>query len=81
MLAYINCNAQYKKMFIVKCLLYSRCGHSYHKGCLQSVGSVHVIDGEDSWICFCVVIGNVASFKARDSIEVSVTVGNPKAKM
>uniref|UniRef100_A0A8W8L728 Vps8 RING finger domain-containing protein n=1 Tax=Magallana gigas TaxID=29159 RepID=A0A8W8L728_MAGGI len=28
------------------------CGHSYHKGCLQSIGSVHVIDGEDSWVCF-----------------------------
>ncbi|WAR10580.1 VPS8-like protein [Mya arenaria] len=26
-----------------------RCGHSYHSNCLQAVGSVHVIDGEDTY--------------------------------
>ncbi|XP_052813444.1 vacuolar protein sorting-associated protein 8 homolog isoform X3 [Mya arenaria] len=29
-----------------------RCGHSYHSNCLQAVGSVHVIDGEDTYVCY-----------------------------
>lgn len=41
-----------KMIEIFICFLYIRCGHSYHKGCQQSIGSVHVIDGEDTWVCF-----------------------------
>ena len=80
MLAYINCNAQYKKMFIVKCLLYSRCGHSYHKGCLQSVGSVHVIDGEDSWICFLCSHRKRGQFQSTRFHRSLSNRGQPKGK-
>ncbi|KAL5005898.1 hypothetical protein ScPMuIL_017056 [Solemya velum] len=29
-----------------------RCGHSYHVECLRSVGSVHMIDGDETWVCY-----------------------------
>ncbi|KAL4217419.1 Vacuolar protein sorting-associated protein 8 [Mactra antiquata] len=33
-------------------VLVFRCGHSYHSACLQAVGSVHVISGEDTYVCY-----------------------------
>ncbi|XP_071103447.1 vacuolar protein sorting-associated protein 8 homolog [Haliotis cracherodii] len=29
-----------------------RCGHSYHIACLRVLGSIHVIDGEETWVCY-----------------------------
>ncbi|ESO93558.1 hypothetical protein LOTGIDRAFT_215952 [Lottia gigantea] len=29
-----------------------RCCHSYHLQCLRSVGSIHVIEGFETWVCF-----------------------------
>uniref|UniRef100_K1R9K0 Vacuolar protein sorting-associated protein 8-like protein n=1 Tax=Magallana gigas TaxID=29159 RepID=K1R9K0_MAGGI len=46
------CTKQFVNQNETDTVIIFRCGHSYHKGCLQSIGSVHVIDGEDSWVCF-----------------------------
>ena len=81
MLAYIYWNAQYKKMFIVKCCCIPGVDTATTKAVFsRSVPSTSLTE-KTPGSASCVVIGNVASFKARDSIEVSVTVGNPKAKM
>ncbi|XP_052234778.1 vacuolar protein sorting-associated protein 8 homolog isoform X2 [Dreissena polymorpha] len=29
-----------------------RCGHTYHSSCLQAVGSLHVLGGEDTYACY-----------------------------
>ncbi|XP_063412679.1 vacuolar protein sorting-associated protein 8 homolog [Mytilus trossulus] len=50
-----NCNLC-NKMFInqneTDSVVVFRCGHSYHLPCLRSVGSVHVMDGEEMWACY-----------------------------
>ncbi|VDI47973.1 vacuolar protein sorting-associated protein 8 [Mytilus galloprovincialis] len=50
-----NCNLC-NKLFInqneTDSVVVFRCGHSYHLPCLRSVGSVHVMDGEEMWACY-----------------------------
>ena len=33
-------------------LIHFRCGHCYHRQCLQAVGSLHVIDNEEMYVCY-----------------------------
>ena len=42
----------YLYYYIHFCFTLHRCGHSYHSTCLQAVGSVPVIDGEDTYVCY-----------------------------
>lgn len=57
-----------------------RCGHSYHKGCLQSIGSVHVIDGEDSWICYLCSHRKRGQFQSTRFHRSLSNRGQPKSK-
>ncbi|PVD38848.1 hypothetical protein C0Q70_01472 [Pomacea canaliculata] len=29
-----------------------RCGHCYHEPCLRAVGSIHVLEGEETFVCY-----------------------------
>ncbi|CAL1539613.1 unnamed protein product [Lymnaea stagnalis] len=33
-------------------VLVFRCGHTYHTPCLRAVGSIHMLDGEEVWVCY-----------------------------
>ncbi|KAL3853951.1 hypothetical protein ACJMK2_013245 [Sinanodonta woodiana] len=46
------CNKQFINQTEADIIIVFRCGHSYHKGCLQALGSLHVIDGEDTYVCY-----------------------------
>nr|XP_022322565.1 vacuolar protein sorting-associated protein 8 homolog [Crassostrea virginica] len=74
------CTKQYINQNETDTVVIFRCGHSYHKGCLQSVGSVHVIDGEDSWICFLCSHRKRGQFQSTRFHRSLSNRGQPKGK-
>ena len=39
-------------MCAIPCNHCVRCGHCYHEPCLRAVGSIHVLDGEETFVCY-----------------------------
>ncbi|XP_069107470.1 vacuolar protein sorting-associated protein 8 homolog isoform X1 [Argopecten irradians] len=46
------CNKPFTSQSDTDSIIVFRCGHGYHLGCLRSVGSVHLLDGEELWACY-----------------------------
>ncbi|GFO47915.1 vacuolar protein sorting-associated protein 8-like protein [Plakobranchus ocellatus] len=46
------CHQSFTDSLPVETALVFRCGHSYHMACLRAVGSMHVLDGEEVWVCY-----------------------------
>ncbi|XP_064597923.1 vacuolar protein sorting-associated protein 8 homolog [Liolophura sinensis] len=46
------CSKHYSGILESEAIIVFRCGHSYHTNCLQSVGSVHLVEGEEVWVCY-----------------------------
>ncbi|BFY99915.1 hypothetical protein BsWGS_02955 [Bradybaena similaris] len=46
------CNQNFTESSPTDTVLVFRCGHSYHTPCLRAVGSIHVFDGDEMWVCY-----------------------------
>ncbi|XP_059149378.1 vacuolar protein sorting-associated protein 8 homolog [Physella acuta] len=46
------CNQTFTDSTTGDTVLVFRCGHVYHTPCLRAVGSIHVLDGEEVWVCY-----------------------------
>ncbi|XP_035826479.1 vacuolar protein sorting-associated protein 8 homolog isoform X2 [Aplysia californica] len=73
------CNQNYTEATPAETILVFRCGHSYHMPCLRAVGSIHVLDGEELWLCYhC---SNSRSSRTVTSSRFHRSLSNNEARM
>ncbi|XP_013089193.2 vacuolar protein sorting-associated protein 8 homolog [Biomphalaria glabrata] len=46
------CNQTFNDSSPTETIIVFRCGHTYHTPCLRAVGSIHVLEGEEVWVCY-----------------------------